>query len=46
MDRTKETWVQPNLDVDEWQTTDLGFTGWTRAEIERVWGDVIEVLEP
>lgn len=46
LDRTKETWVQPNPEVDEWHTEDFGMSGWTRAEIERVWGVVAEVIEP
>lgn len=48
MDGAGQTWFQPVAEIDGWLTKSrVGFTiPWTRAQVERLFPTVVEVVEP
>lgn len=44
LDRTGDTWVQPDVSVDSWEISGSDYRmEWRRREIELAWGPVTEV---
>jgi hypothetical protein len=43
MDAQGDIWAEATPGSNDWHTPDFGMSGWTREQIERVWGPVDSV---